>query len=474
MFEFLKKEELKEIFELKQDMALLSEENIKLKSDIAILRDKINELEHEVLISIDENNYLKQEVSRYSPILDIEKEINELNLKKEEIIKLINKDKKILSSLTEDIVKLSDDKESKKKEIIELDDSILLQEFGLYTPIYDFYSSEEYKVALEDIRLKQKEMILNGTAAISSIFWTVNGSVSKGKSMISQSIKQIIRCFNNECDVLVSKVKFNNIKVYSDKMEKSFKTLNKINEQFNIYISKEYFELKLEELQLAYEYSLKKFQEKEELRQFKERLREEAKVLEEIKEARINFEKEKKHYINALDNVNNLLLETDNMQMKEELIIKRNNLENKISEINKSIEDINYREANKKAGYVYIISNIGSFGENVYKIGMTRRLDPEERINELSGASVPFKFDIHAIIFSDDAPKLEADLHKAFYHKKVNMVNNRKEFFNVSLNEIEDVVKSNFDKTVEFVKYPIAQQYRETLKIIQYQNKFPD
>lgn len=317
-------------------------------------------------------------------------------------------------------------------------------------------------------------MILNGTAAISSIFWTVNGSVSKGKSMISQSIKQIIRCFNNECDVLVSKVKFNNIKVYSDKMEKSFKTLNKINEQFNIYISKEYFELKLEELQLAYEYSLKKFQEKEELRQFKERLREEAKVLEEIKEARINFEKEKKHYINALDNVNNLLLETDNMQMKEELIIKRNNLENKISEINKSIEDINYREANKKAGYVYIISNIGSFGENVYKIGMTRRLDPEERINELSGASVPFKFDIHAIIFSDDAPKLEADLHKAFYHKKVNMVNNRKEFFNVSLNEIEDVVKSNFDKTVEFVKYPIAQQYRETLKIIQYQNKFPD
>lgn len=294
MFEFLKKEELKEIFELKQDMALLSEENIKLKSDIAILRDKINELEHEVLISIDENNYLKQEVSRYSPILDIEKEINELNLKKEEIIKLINKDKKILSSLTEDIVKLSDDKESKKKEIIELDDSILLQEFGLYTPIYDFYSSEEYKVALEDIRLKQKEMILNGTAAISSIFWTVNGSVSKGKSMISQSIKQIIRCFNNECDVLVSKVKFNNIKVYSDKMEKSFKTLNKINEQFNIYISKEYFELKLEELQLAYEYSLKKFQEKEELRQFKERLREEAKVLEEIKEARINFEKEKK------------------------------------------------------------------------------------------------------------------------------------------------------------------------------------
>ena len=127
------------------------------------------------------------------------------------------------------------------------------------------------------------------------------------------------------------------------------------------------------------------------------------------------------------------------------------------------MEDIDYREANKKAGYVYIISNIGSFGKDVYKIGMTRRLEPMDRVDELGDASVPFKFDVHAMIFSDDAPKLEAALHHAFDNKKVNMINNRKEFFNVKLEEIEQVVKENHDKLVEFIKTPDAEQYRESM-----------
>ena len=131
----------------------------------------------------------------------------------------------------------------------------------------------------------------------------------------------------------------------------------------------------------------------------------------------------------------------------------------------KTIKDIDYREANIKAGYVYVISNIGSFGENVYKIGMTRRLEPMERIDELGGASVPFKFDVHAMIFSDNAPALEAALHRAFENKKLNMVNRRREFFNVTLDEIEEVVKKNYDKTVEFVRLPEAEQYRESLKM---------
>ena len=130
-----------------------------------------------------------------------------------------------------------------------------------------------------------------------------------------------------------------------------------------------------------------------------------------------------------------------------------------------ALTDIDYRQANMRAGYVYIVSNIGSFGENVYKIGMTRRLDPQERIDELGGASVPFKFDVHAMIFSDDAPALEAALHRAFEDKKVNIVNQRREFFNVTLDEIKDVVKKNFDKTVEFIDIPDAEQYRVSIKM---------
>ena len=123
--------------------------------------------------------------------------------------------------------------------------------------------------------------------------------------------------------------------------------------------------------------------------------------------------------------------------------------------------------SNAKAGYVYIISNIGSFGENVYKIGMTRRLDPMDRVDELGDASVPFNFDVHAMIFSDNAPALEAALHRAFENRKVNMINTRREFFNVTLEEIEAEVKKNYDKTVEFTRFPLAEQYRESQKIKQ-------
>ena len=144
---------------------------------------------------------------------------------------------------------------------------------------------------------------------------------------------------------------------------------------------------------------------------------------------------------------------------------KREELTSNVNDVKLALEDLDYRDANQKAGYVYIISNIGSFGENIFKIGMTRRLEPEDRIYELSGASVPFKYDIHAMIFSDDAPKLEALLHNHFADKKVNLVNGRKEFFNVTLEEIKEVVRKNYDKTVEFKNMPDAEQYRESLMI---------
>jgi hypothetical protein len=118
-----------------------------------------------------------------------------------------------------------------------------------------------------------------------------------------------------------------------------------------------------------------------------------------------------------------------------------------------------------KRGHVYIISNIGSFGENVYKIGMTRRLEPTDRVKELGDASVPFKFDIHAMIYSDEAPRLENELHKAFNNKKVNMLNNRKEFFNVTIDEIEQKTRE-IGLDAEFSRLPEAMEYKESLAIL--------
>ena len=165
---------------------------------------------------------------------------------------------------------------------------------------------------------------------------------------------------------------------------------------------------------------------------------------------------------NALAKLNEQLA-TASAAEQEAIAERKAQIEKQLEKIDTAFRDVDYREANQRAGYVYIISNIGAFGENVYKIGMTRRLDPMDRIDELGDASVPFKFDVHAMIFSEDAPGLEAALHNAFADKKLNFVNQRREFFNVSLDEIKKVVRDNYDKSVEFIETPPAEQYRESL-----------
>lgn len=353
--------------------------------------------------------------------------------------------------------------EEKKKIFVQMDDEILLQSFALYKPKYAFDNSEIYARKLDEIREKQKEMIRNKTAATGSETWTVNGSRSEGKKMVNDMIKLMLRSFNNECDISITNAKFHNMESCEKRIGASYDAILKLGRIMSVVITKKYKNLKYEELYLSYEYQLKKQEEKEEQKRLREQLREEAKLQKEIEEARRTIEKEQKHYNNALDQAKKQLDACKNEAEKAILLEKIDEITGKLTEIDKNIKDIDYRAANQKAGYVYVISNIGSFGENIYKIGMTRRLDPNERVDELGDASVPFDFDIHAMIFSDDAPKLEAALHKAFESKKINMINNRREFFNVSLDEIEAVVKANHDKTVEFMKHAEAPEYRQSL-----------
>jgi hypothetical protein len=349
-----------------------------------------------------------------------------------------------------------------KDDLVELSDEVSLQEFGLYHPVYKFANSEQYKDRLSTIRQKQKQMIKEKRAVTFPTNFTFNDSLSKGRALVNDNVKQILRSFNNECDVLINNVKFNTVEGTRKKIEKSFEQLNKMNSRMGISLVPEYLSLKLDELNLAYEYALKKQEEKEAKKEEKARLREEAKLQKEIEEARAAAKKEQRHYEQALQTV---LLQLEQNPDNPDLINKKEELQKHVEKIEGNLRDIDYREANKRAGYVYVISNIGSFGENVYKIGMTRRLEPLDRIKELGDASVPFNFDVHAMIFSDDAPALEASLHRAFEDRKLNMINTRREFFNVTLDEIKDVVKKNFDKTVEFKTVPDAEQYRETLML---------
>lgn len=360
--------------------------------------------------------------------------------------------------------------EKLKKEYIELNDEILYQNFGLFTPQFIFASLEEYKEKLNSIRVKQKNMIKSSKAAICLIDWKVNGSELAGRKMIEENIKQSIRTFNIECDICIDKVKFNNYQSMRDRIIKSYETINKLNNSNKVVICEEYLYLKLDELELSYSYQKKKKEIQEEERTLRELRREELKVQKELELKRQELEKEQIHYINALKKIDEQLNVEINEERKYFLIEKKKDLTSNLVDVDNAMKDLDYREANHKAGYVYVISNIGAFGPNIYKIGMTRRLDPEDRICELSGASVPFKFDIHAMIFTDDAPKLEAAIHRELAEKKVNLVNGRKEFFNVTLEEIKSIIEANYDKTVDFKDVPEAEQYRET-EMIRLKNK---
>lgn len=351
---------------------------------------------------------------------------------------------------------------SRKNQLIIFDDDILVQEFGLYTPRYSYNTSDEYKEQLKDVREQQKTCLKNGNAATGSTNFTYNNSKSQGNKMVKDMQKLLLRAFNSECDETIANVKFNNFDMSLKKITSSCEAISKLGKMLSISITPTYFNLKKKELTLTLEYQIKKQEEKEQLKAARAEQREQAKAQKEIEEQRKKIEKEQNHYQSAYEKLKaQLALSPDD----KDLLDKKAELEDRLSDIDKALIDIDYRQANMKAGYVYVISNIGAFGENVYKIGMTRRLDPQDRIDELGDASVPFNFDVHVMIFSDDAPALESALHRAFEDKKVNMVNQRREFFNVSLEEIKKVIKEHFDKTVEFIDVPDAEQYRISQKI---------
>lgn len=412
-----------------------------------------------------ENKKLKEENERLNSLLTPELlDVKAAQERLEQINQEASDAEKLRDSYLTDVEKIKDEIKQKQSELVQLNDEVLFQSFGLYKPQYDFCNSEEYKNRLEIIRQKQKDMIRADTAVTGSADWSVNGDKRKGQKMVNDMKKLLLRAFNGECDELVSKVKYNNFDSYKKRINTSYEAISKLGKIMSVSITPTYLKFKLDELTLAFEYAQKKQEEKEAQKALREQMREEARLQKEIEEQRKKLEKEQNHYANALERINvQLQSDPDN----SDLIAKKQELEAQALDIEKAIKDVDYREANKRAGYVYVISNIGAFGENVYKIGMTRRLDPMDRVDELGDASVPFNFDVHAMIFTDDAPTLEAALHRAFEDRKLNMVNQRREFFNVTLDEIKAVVRANYDKTVEFVDIPSAEQYRVSLKMKQ-------
>ncbi|KAA0015895.1 DUF4041 domain-containing protein [Salinicola corii] len=338
-------------------------------------------------------------------------------------------------------------------------------EYGHFeVPEYLYETGERFSAEIKILRDKQKSMIKESSAFAQEGEVNLTGDGRVDKKIIDGQMKLILRAFNIECDMLIGKVSPANFDRTLGRIEKLANDLEKLVASLRCGISIDYVALKYEECGIQYQYTLKKKDEQEEQKLIREQMREEARAEKEYRNALDAAEKEEKLYRD--------ILEKARKELGQSTVEERALVEARVAELEQRLAEAEAKENRVKSlaeqtrrGHVYVISNVGSFGEHVYKIGMTRRLDPMDRVKELGDASVPFSFDVHAIIFSDDAPAMETSLHRKFRNHRVNAVNLRKEFFRVELNRIRDAVEEIGGEEADFKTTIVAEEFFETNRL---------
>ena len=338
-------------------------------------------------------------------------------------------------------------------------DATIMVDAGLANYAHPAKSSIELGEELASTQVRIKDMVRNKTAIQATLNFTFNDSASKGRKFVADMSGMMLRAYNAEAENCVLTVKAGNGEAARKRLERAKTQAERLGKMIDLTINHDYHALRLRELDLALKYQNAKKAEKEAERAEKARLREEKKAQKELEAERAKLIKEKTHYENVLAELKAQGKEADAAD-----------LEAKLKEVEKEIESVDFRVANQRAGYVYVISNIGAFGENMVKIGMTRRLDPMDRIKELSDASVPFNFDVHALFFTEDAVSVETKLHHIFADKRVNLINMRREFFAVNPLDVKKELVEIAGNLLEFVEIPEAEQYRQSIAIRQQEN----
>ncbi len=352
---------------------------------------------------------------------------------------------------------------SLRVELESVEDAVEIQSFGFYEPRYGFETSKEYVDRLNAIRDEQKAMIRDKSATVCPRDWVVDGSLAKGRQMMAEHSQLMLRAFNGDCDAAIGRVKYDNVARVEKRISKAFEAINKLGATKRIAIAEEYLQKKLAELHLVHEHREKLYEEKEEQREIRERMREEQRAEKEIEKACRDAEEEEQRYVKSFEEARAQLDKATGAQVdKLEGLVQKleQELATAIDRKSKSMA----RAQLTRSGHVYVLSNVGSFGEGIYKIGMTRRLEPLERVNELGDASVPFRFDVHAMIYSEDAPRLESALHEVFAARRVNRINLRREYFRVTIDKIMAAVERHHG-TVTFVTKPEADEFRKSSAI---------
>ena len=399
-------------------------------------KEKIKQLE-------EINQQLNDKLYKQSIQLDIEKsarsklekKIIELQEKYRDGLELDKiKDKielsnKVLEETKSKILETKAELESIQSELIQSQTRHDIQTMGLYDPLMPKYSTEEYKRKITEARRKRGTLLNKKEYYTTKGQWTYNGNAVQGSKLLNFFTKQSITAFNLSVDALVDRVTISNIRDIKDRATKMFNNINEELNKHEIYLKHEYLYLTLKELDYRYELELKKQQDKEEREYQKALIKEQEATEKELKKQHEQLLKERAKFTLQLE--------------------QGANVQDKIDEIDKANEINEYKKEHTLAGYVYIISN-PSLGKDVYKIGVTRRTNWENRVDELSNASVPFRFSPNCILFSENAFALETALHKEFDKYRVNKINKHKEYFKLPLKEIEKVIKTKYDKEAIF------------------------
>lgn len=335
-------------------------------------------------------------------------------------------------------------------EPVELSDERVLQDVGIYRYHHPLENATAYKERLSLISARIAELVKARVAIEKSNMFTFDNSLAKGRRMTADLSKLMLRAYNSEVDNCLRSLRAGNVVTAKKRVERSRQAIAKLGRMMEMRISDDYHALRIEEIELTADFLMKKQEEREAAREERARLREEARVEKELAAERERLDKERTHIVNALE-----ALRTSGGSDSE--------LEDKLAAIDQAIADNDYRAANIRAGYVYVISNRGAFGEGVVKIGLTRRLEPKDRVTELSGAAVPFRFDVHCLFFSEDAVTLEAELHRDFSERRVNQANTRKEFFFASPSEVRAALESKVGNLLEFAEQAESAEYLQSL-----------
>lgn len=331
-----------------------------------------------------------------------------------------------------------------------LDDDRVLQSVGIYRYHHPLESAAAFKERLDELSARIAESVKAGWAIVASNMFTYDNSLAKGRRMVADLSKLMLRAYNAEADNSIRSLRVGNVVTAKKRLDASRESIANLGSMMEMHISDEFHALRVEEIELTADWLMMKQQEKEDAREERERLREERKVQQELIAERERLDKERAHLANAL-----AALQTSGDSDPV--------LEESLAAIDAAIEANDYRAANIRAGYVYVISNRGAFGPGVVKIGLTRRLEPLDRVAELGDASVPFRFDVHALYFSEDAVTLEYELHAAFAARTLNKANPRKEFFFASPAEVREVLADKVGNLVEFTEHADATEYLQSV-----------